>query len=79
MADALHFMYIGPNSKKYGLMRNTIYEGGIPPYVLHAIAEVPEVSLLVVKVDTLNDKLAKCRRRGTPEFRACEVVAGLRD
>ena len=72
-----NLIYIGPNNKKLGLMRSTIYEDGIPGYVLHAIAEVPEVSLLVVNVDDLHDKLERMNRKGTPEHRAYEVVAGL--
>lgn len=74
-----NLIYIGPNNKKLGLMRSTIYEDGIPGYILHAIIEVPEVSLLVVNVAELHDKLKRMDRKGTPEHRAYEVVAGLKD
>ena len=71
-------MYIGPNSKKLGLTRNTVYEDGLPYNVRQAIEICPEVSLLIVSIDVLDEKMARMRRKGTPEFRAYEVVAGLR-
>lgn len=72
------YIYIGPNSRKYGLMRNAVYDESIPGFVLKAIAEVPEVSLLVVTVESMTEKLEKVKRKGTPEYRAYEVVAGLK-
>lgn len=71
-------MYIGPNSKKLGLMKNTIYEDGLTYNMRQAIEICPEVERLIVSVDVLDEKQAKTKRKGTPEYRAYEVVAGLR-
>lgn len=71
-------MYIGPNSKKLGLTRNTVYEDGLPYNVREAIKICPEVERVIVGIDELDDKWARIRRKGTPEFRAYEVIAELR-
>lgn len=70
-------IYLGPNVRKYGLMRNRVYEGGLPYSVLQAMKEVPEIDKLICDVSVLTDTERKIARKGTPEHRAYEIVASV--
>lgn len=71
-------IYLGPNKQKYGLMRNRVYEDGLPEYVEQAIQEVPEIGKLIVSTKELESSLRLIRKKGTVMHRAYEVVNEVR-
>ena len=70
-------IYLGPNKQKYGLMRNRVYEDGLPEYVEQAIKEVPEIEKLIVPVKDIERAKRLIRHKGSLMHRAYEVVASL--
>ena len=67
-------VYVGPNVLPLALRRFQVFRGGLPPYVERAIEKIPEVRLLIVPVEKLDEARMKTERAGTNEFRLYEAV-----
>ena len=56
------------------LRRFQVFRGGLPPYVERAIEKIPEVRLLIVPVEKLDEARMKTEKAGTNEFRLFDAV-----
>ena len=57
-------IYIGPNVRTLGLLRNQVFIEGLPGQVQDAIARFPEVEQLIVPVDDFSEAERKAHTRG---------------
>ena len=73
-------IYIGPNVRTLGLLRNQVYIDGLPGQVRDAIAKFPMVADLIVPVDDFTDAERKARTKGEHLNRVyvefCTALAG---
>lgn len=57
-------IYIGPNVRTLGLLRNQVYVDGLPGQVKVAIQKFPMVEELIVPVEDFNEAETKAHTKG---------------
>ncbi len=75
--QAKALLYVGPDIKALGLVRNTAFRAGELPGHLGEIKDRPEIKLLLVFPADVPAARAEIKRAGSRRAQACKAVAEL--
>ena len=68
-------IYIGPNVRTLGLLRNQVYVDALPGQVREAVMKFPEIEELIVPVEDFTEAERKAHTPGEHLYRVYQAFA----